>query len=41
MDIREEQAAREGHRKLIGKRLMTEALVDVLEDGEYQLLFDY
>ena len=41
MDIKEEQQAKESHRKIIGKRLMTEKLIDVFEDGEYQLLYDY
>jgi hypothetical protein len=35
MDIKEEQQAKESHRKIIGKRLMTEKLIDVFEDGEY------
>lgn len=41
MDIKEETAAREGHRKILGKRLITEPLVEVLEDGNFDLIFDY
>lgn len=40
MDIREETAAREGHRKILGKRLLQERLVDVIEDNP-ELIFDY
>lgn len=42
MDIREEQLARDGHRKLLGKRLaMNEiTLVDAVKE-DYALLFGY
>lgn len=40
MDIKEETAAREGHRRIIGKRLLTENIQDLL--SEYpELIFDY
>ncbi len=35
MDISEEIAAKEGHRKIIGKRMTEEPLVDIVDDGEY------
>jgi hypothetical protein len=41
MDIEEESSARECHRKILGKRLTTEKLIDIVDGGEYQLMFDY
>lgn len=40
MDIREETAAREGHKKIIGKRLLSERLVDIVEEFP-ELIYDY
>lgn len=40
MDIREETAAREGHRKILGKRMQTENLVTLAEEFP-ELMFDY
>lgn len=39
-DINADQMAREGKKKILGKRLLTERLVDVIEDHP-ELIFDY
>lgn len=35
MDIKEETAARDGHRKILGKRMTTEPLVSIVKGGEW------
>lgn len=40
MDHKQFIAARESHKKVLGKRLMTEAFIDVVEDNP-ELMFDY
>lgn len=40
MDIKEETAARDGHWKILGKRLMSEPLIEVVKE-EPQLMREY
>lgn len=40
MDIAEEQAARVGHKRILGKRILEEGLKACVEDTP-ELLFDY
>lgn len=38
----QEQSAREGHRKILGKRLCQgESLVDLIDEGHHHLIFDF
>lgn len=42
IDILGEKAAREGHRKILGKRLIEgESIVDLIQEGHTQLIFDF
>ena len=41
MDIAEEIEAREGHKKIIGKRILEEGLREVLKDGNQDLIYGY
>lgn len=40
MDYKQLIVARESHKKVLGKRLMTEAFIDVVEDNP-ELMFGY
>lgn len=42
IDVLQEKSAREGHKKILGKRLCQgEKLVDLIDEGHHQLIFDF
>lgn len=42
IDVLQEQSQREGHRKILGKRLCQgESIVDLIDEGHHHLIFDF